>query len=291
MGRIGLNPDAFTEGQLLDNFTGIIKEARTSLFTYPGTTVEGPSLKLTIGHGEGNAEIYEQQYSAGRMADFVPTEDGTGFDGVGDKTSLSKSSNVGMLIMSLVNSGFPKALLDVGDFTVLDGTLCHFLREVQPERAGIANPEGADGKKKGPRTVLLVSEVKALPGGKPATATKTTTAAAKKPGPVAVPAAAKATPAPAPAPAAAAAPAGDAAALDEKLRDFLMEKLTESNEAGDLVRPNGLKKKELVPLVFSTYKADAVMRNYGTKRVVQAEFLAAEDAPWSFADDVLAMAG
>lgn len=288
MGRVSANPDTFTAG-LIDDFDGKIIEARTNLFTYPGTAIEVPALKVVIGYGEGFTELYEQQYAAGDMKNFVPTDDNLAFDQVGDRGFLAKSSNLGMLIASLVNSGFPKALLDAGDYNVLDGTVCHFLRQQQAESKNkVANPEGGDQPAK-KRDILLVSEVKALPGGKAVTGAKATTATAKpKPGPVAVPKPAAATPTPAAA--APAADAGDTAVLDEKLQELLMEALMESDDAGNLKRPDGIKKKDLVPLVFKAHaKSDGATRNYVTKRVVQPEFLSS--GPWSFVADVLAMAG
>lgn len=284
MGRISANPETFTEGGLIDDFDGIIIEARTNLFTYPGSNVEIPALRLLIGHGEGDAERHEQQYSAGDLKNFVPSEDQLGFDQVGDRGYLVKTSNLGMLLSSLVAGGFPKALLDAGEYNVLDGTRCHFMRQVQQERKGLANPEGAEDKKKGPRTILLVSEVKELPGGKKATAPKP--AAAAKPV-AAKPATTTAAPKPAAAPAAA-APAADAGELEGKLQEFLMEKLVEVNDAGELARPDGIKKKELLPLVMAEYKTNPPMRNFGVKRVVQQDFLAG--GPWQFADDVLTAA-
>jgi hypothetical protein len=112
------------------------------------------------------------------------------------------------------------------------------------------------------------------------TAAKTTTAK-----PAATATATKTTTAPAAAP----TPAADAGDLESKLQEFLIEKLVESDDAGALKYPDGIKKKELLPLVFNTFKTDVPMRNFGAKRVVMPDFLTSVPGA-VFEADVLKMA-
>jgi hypothetical protein len=302
------NPQTFTEGALLDDVDARIAKVRTNLFTYEGTSTTVPAACVTFLYGPNRDQEYVQQYSAGDIRDFVPDGPeggtGTGFNAVGERGVLSKGSNWGRFLLSLAANGFPVERLDPGDFSVLEGTDVHLLREVQKtftgSRSAAPNKEqkddgpaaaGGPKPKEKDRTILLVSAIHALPGAQPgtgtATATKpTATAGAKKaptppatkPAPASHPTPAH-TATPAPATAVAEAPT-ETADQDEALRGVLLGIL---GEAGD----KGLKKKELVPKVYTAITNDAIFRNWAAKRVVMDDFLST--GPWTYDNGVVTL--
>lgn len=323
---ITAKPSSFTEGQLLDDFDGKILEAGTDWFDYNGTREAVPALRLVIGHGDNFSEIYIQHYTAGDVKNFHPTggdesfesphgvgpnDDaghptpkliGLGFDAVGDKQFLGKSSNTGMLLSSVVSAGLPEDRLESGNYKeALTGLVCHFMRQVVPEKPGSHKGTPEKGKANTRlQTVLLVSEIKAGLDGQPAAPTTTakTTAVAAKPKPAA-PVAPVAKPAPAkptaptatttaPAPSAPAAGALDPADYDEALQQLVLAELTKTAEDGEtLVYAAGLKKGGLIPIAFNGITKDAKFRTFATKRVMDPAFLSS--GPWTYENGVLSL--
>lgn len=307
---ISANPDTFTEGgSLLDDFDGKVLEAGTCLFDYNGTIAEGvPALRLVIGHGEGFAEVVIEHYTAGDVKNFVPSMGegetfessyglpagaaegttrtmGMGFDQVGDKGFLNKSTKTGMLIAAFVNAGLEGAVLDTGNYyAALTGKLAHWMRRTLPERTGgkaLTQDPAKAGKKKFPEQILEPVELKeqAAAAAKPKPAA---TAAAKKPAPAtaAKPAAAQATATPAAETNGASVPEAE---YDDKIVEIILKKLTEEGGSGTI------KKRDLVQLLYGSIKTDPKFRSAATKRAVSPDFLAA--GPWSVEGDVLSVNG
>lgn len=307
---IGMKPSDMGEGGLFDNTKAKILEAGTCLLSYNNSAIEVPALRLVLGFGEDwgatEATRYIQHYSAGDLSNFTPTVGeeafvsgidevtlGFGFDAVGSRGSLVKTSNAGMLMASMVAAGFDEDRFSNGNLTeALTGQVFHFKRQVQPDRPGIVNPEEeSGGKKKGPRTILLVSEyfgegaeeapapakVAAKPGPKPA--------APKPAAPKPATAPKAAVPAKAAAPVAAppAAEGVDTEEMDARLVVTIME-LLETLPGKTIKRP-GL----VTALYRGPLKNDPALRTYAGTRALEAAFLqaGADAGNWTYENSTL----
>lgn len=233
---VSLRPSTFAQGGgLLDDADVELILARFTIgygANSSGQGAEVTTLKLVLKDGDGTE--HEQYYSCGNG--FVPSEtgdeatQGKELVPVGDKTAPSGSSNMAMVIGSMINAGLPEDLLDSGDISAIEGTRGHVNRIPEPKRAGLPAREGA--RKDQPRTVLVFTTITGLPGEaapKAKAGAKVTTMA--KPG-TAKPAAA--------------APKADATGdeLTEELTGFLLEVVGAAGDAG-------LKKVQIVQKLFA----------------------------------------
>lgn len=188
--RISLGPDSWTEGGMVDDVDVDVVEAKFCLYDYNGQFAEGPSLMmgLKIVGGDGD-KVIAQYWSAGKVENFVPTNDGLGLKPVGKQTGLNKSCSLVILLESLLKKGFPKEKVD--DIAkVIVGSRLHM---VKVKQKSIKDAE--TGQEKDRNTLVVTNVIKWGWDG-----TKT-----------AAPKAAAATKTKAPAAAAAAAPAEEAA--------------------------------------------------------------------------------
>lgn len=251
---VSLNPEDFTEGGgLIDDIDVILKENVFDMFDYNGTVQPGvPSLKITMDH-EGDNVI--QYYSMGSANDWLPSEDGKQLIAVGKAQNIRLSSNGGIFLKSLIDAGFPADKLS-DDISILDGLQAHVIRVPAPKRPGLEKKE-----KKYEDTILIVSEIKALPWEKK-------------------------TPKGAPAKAASKAAAGKKAPAKK-------EEATEGDDASDeatnvilaiLADAGSVSKKELPGMIFKTEK-DNPNRNDIIKMAFDEEFL--NNGPWNYEDGVL----
>ncbi len=172
-----LKPSDHTEGGgLLEDVNGVIKEAMFAMNTYNGKVSPGaPSILLEI---DVEGDVFSQYWSVGSHEAWMPTDDGTGLKAIGKETALRTNSNAGILLKSLVDSGFPED--DLGDgIAALVGLQAHFIRVPAPKRPGLKQ---SDKNKDREPTLLVVSEVLSLPGEKkkPKGAPKTKTVAKPK---------------------------------------------------------------------------------------------------------------
>jgi hypothetical protein len=264
---ISFDPTTFVEGGLIDDFDGVVTEARFVLWDYDGKVQEPVlALRLTIQTDASEAPVV-QHYSAGDTKYFVPSEDGTMLLPVGSKTAMNSNTNTAQLLSALVNAGFDRNVMaQAGNILFLEGVNAHWQRVAQPKRTGLTfnSPEGGQQRDK---TVLL--PVKLLGTAKAGGAAKAT--AAKTAAPKAAAAAPKA--AAAPAPAAAAAGSDD---LDEKLQPIVMGIIAESGPTT---------KQKLSAAVFKAMNGDGD-RNKGMKRVAEQSYIdAAVEAGWLSNDD------
>lgn len=250
MGKISLRPSTFAQGGgLIDDADVEIVRARFTIGYGPDSTVDATTLCLTLKDTD-DVEHF-QYYSCGNG--FVPSETGDDetrgkeLTPVGDKTAPSGSSNMAMVINSLINAGMPEDLLDSGDISAIEGVKGHVNRIPAPKRQGIVR-QGKNADRE--QTVLVFTTVTGLPGEAPkgkagaAKAKPTATGAAK---------ASKEN--------VAAATEADEELVME-LSGYLFEVLAEVGDAG-------LKKVALVPKLFK------LIPNGDTKKALLA--LAAKD--------------
>lgn len=253
-----LNPDSFVEGGgLIDDVDVTFKNCRFELFDYNGKAEPVPALKLVL---DVAGEDMTQYYSMGSTKDWIPGEDGKQLLSVGSATSIRLSSNGGVLLVSLVNAGFPADKLG-DDISILEGLQCHMIQVPEPTRNMKKTKDQEEKEKKfGPKTILIVSEVQVLPWEKKKPAGAGTTK------PKGAPAKPKAASKPA------AEEGGD---IEAKSTEFILEVLA---EAGTIT------KKELPAKIFALRKDDPD-KNEMIKLVFKDEFLSA--GPWNYDDGVL----
>lgn len=254
-----LNPADFSEGGgLIDNVDAVINDAAFTIWDYdqPVNNRTTLALRLTLGYTGPDGEPAQalQYYSAGDPKFFVPSEDGKMAIPVGNKTALNSNTNLGQLLMALINAGFTGKLGD--DISVIVGVNAHWQRVAQPKRDGLPSQQGQAANDR-PKTLLVPVKVHAATGAKaaPKTAAKTTP---------------KTAPAAATPPAAAAADAdGDA---DEALATTIMEVLQEKG---------AMSKAKLLTALFKPLAAFGAQRNAMLKRAGDDTFLT-DGGPWGF---------
>jgi hypothetical protein len=162
-----MNPDTFTAGGLINDIDITISDAQTTTWDMNGAvSPDTPFLAVEMTDGNGTAHV--QYYSAGKPEDWAPEDSGEGFVSPSGKTGINGTTNLGMFLASLVESGFPKELFDDGNLKVIIGTHAHVLQK-QLERQGLIRT-GKNASK--PSSVLLVSKIHALPGADNATTAK-----------------------------------------------------------------------------------------------------------------------
>lgn len=235
---VSLRPTSFAAGGgLLDDADVTITRARFAI-GYGSNNTGGQGQDATTLHlvlTDGDDTQHDQFYSCGNG--FVPSETGDEETSgkelvpVGDKTAPSGSSNMAMVVNSLVNAGLPEDLLDSGDISAIEGVKGHVMRVPEPKRAGLPAREGKNAGRE--KTVLIFTTVTGLPGDAKAAKAKPATTG-KGPQPVPAKAGtAKAT-------TAAAVEANDD--LKDELAGHLYTVLADA--------PDGLKKVALVPALF-----------------------------------------
>jgi hypothetical protein len=236
-----MRPDELGQAGLLDDFDGVVIEARLVPWNYPTEAKPEGSIdhhilavRLKIQPDEKDEPVV-QHYSAGELEHFAPSMDGiqpVDLDGddldamegvvalrVGKKEKLAESSNWGHFLTMLGEAGFPLDEI-IPDVRFIEGLYAHWNRIDQRKRSGVVGSERTDNQgNKRARQILVVTEVKerreVSDEGEVAAET-TTKAAAKTTAKAKAPAKA--------APAEAAASNGDLGEqLTEKLRAALLE--------------------------------------------------------------------
>jgi hypothetical protein len=166
----------FSSG-LVDDIDGTVSEVAAMEWDMNGKSNLAPFLAVEIIDPNGAAHV--EYYSLGKLEDWKPAASGLGFVAVSGKSRISDSSNLGNLLKSLFEAGFPKddpALASGNLAEALTGLKAHFLRK-KIERKGLIRT-GAQAERESAGT-LLVSRIIQLPGGEEtATATAGTSKAA-----------------------------------------------------------------------------------------------------------------
>lgn len=262
---ISLNPSDMTEGGLLDDFTATWTKVSFEMFDYQGKSQPAPALKVTMTMEDG--ETAEQYWSVGSSKDWIPSKDGKQLVAVGSATGLRKSSNAAILLLSLVNAGFPGEKIG-NDASVFEGMVAHHVRVPAPKREGLGGPPRTDNQGRvREATILTVSEVKKLPWEAATGAADAKPKAARKP---------KAAAAKAEESESSGGGSDDVAA---KATAFVMECLA---EAGD----SGVIKKDLPTMAFKKLAQDPD-RNTIVQLVFKDDFL--NSGPWTYADGTVKM--
>lgn len=287
-GGVSLRPsDAVVGGGLHDDFDGTIVDARFVEFDYDGT-VDPPVLAICLeihndeaeDSEEGVKNPFQENYSAGPIANFTPSDDGFEAIPAGSKTGLSQNCNAVLLLTSFCEAHPDGENFLGSSIEPLVGTRWHFKRAPykpkDDEDKGL-NKKGY--KKQGP----IVAET-FLPEAAPAVA-----AGAKKP--VAKPSATaksagtgsspKPTAKPAPKPVAKPPVEVEPAAAEAEAADaetLALTYIAEQLEAGG----GGVEKDVLPKNVFKFAKANSVDNE---TRANILEFIGNED--WLNAQDSL----
>lgn len=148
MSGVSLKPsDAVAGGGAYDDIDVLITKCRFISWDYKGA-IPTPILGLGVWYRTlTDAFEFDQVYSAGELAHFVPSEDGRMAVPVGKMAGLVESSNAILFLRSLVDAGFPEAKIG-DDVSVFEGTVCHVNKLPQPKRTGLKTaPAPGDEKK------------------------------------------------------------------------------------------------------------------------------------------------
>jgi hypothetical protein len=245
---VNMSPDAFTFGLIDDVDVEFTDAACATAAQAEGYNVDDPDTPLfLVEMTDVNSTTHNQFYSLGKSEDWAPAASGDGFVSVSGKTSINATSNLGMLLKSLVENGFPTDVLATGNLKSIIGTKCHVMMK-QTDRKSLVRANRDPNKVTG---VLLVSKIHSLPGAD----TKT---AAKGAGKAAAAVGGKAN--------GKAAPAAASAANDD-IDTVLVEKLTEA-----LAETDPLPKKALLQLASGAFKGTP-QHSKAIARSNNAEFL------------------
>lgn len=154
---------------LLDNANVRITQSNFEMFDYGGKANPTPALHWAIETLE-DGETVAQYWPVGKATDWVPSEDGKTLESIGSAIKVSKTTNCGMLVKSLMDAGYPMENLGAGDFSVIEGMECHVDR-ISSYRRGLENTKD--------KTVLIVTKILAMPGEENGKARKKSRGAAK----------------------------------------------------------------------------------------------------------------
>ena len=265
-----LNPDEMLAGGLKDDFRGKIVGAAYCRWDYDGN-IDEPVLgaKLTI-EVEDEDEPFEQVWSAGDLAAFVPSQDGKtpceeDEEGpyavrVGKRAQLNNNTNFAHLMTAIIDAGEASKKFTRKNLTAslecLVGLDAHWNRVPQKKRSGLATAEGETQRA---RDVLVVTEVfgygesKGKPNGKagkPVVKSKKEEEEVKADEQEETP--------------------------DDKLQTVILEAL---DEAGGT-----LKKGKLATIVLKAMAKDKD-KSKAVKRCTEIDFLGDSDRPWTFDED------
>ncbi len=111
---------------------------------------------------EGEAAEFEEYYSAGDPSRLRPKKDGTGFQALQEGAGLTKTCKTMQLLDSIVSANGGDEDILTGGIKGLDGINVNMERKPDIERAGLEQKVGARK-----RTILLVTEINAMPGETP----------------------------------------------------------------------------------------------------------------------------
>ena len=116
-----LSPSTYVEGGgLLNDVNVKWKECRFELWDYQGTQPNAvPALKVTM-EVEDMEEPVDQYFSAGSARDWIPSKDGRKLMSAGVARGINKTSNLAILINSLIEAEFPPDRIEE-DCTVFEG--------------------------------------------------------------------------------------------------------------------------------------------------------------------------
>jgi hypothetical protein len=253
-----LNPEEMEEGGGLLNDVMVTWEAlKFGLFDYMGSVPGGvPVLFITL-RVEGEEGTHEEPYTVGDKKNWQVSADGSKLIPLSEKSQINKGSKLGLLMASLINSGFPRDKLG-RSFLSLAGLRCHMIQQPMPKQTG-GSFQPAKKREDGrtfEKTILLVDKILALPGMEPPPKPPGKKAPAKKGAP------------------AAQAPAEDTANTAELATETVLSILVEQ----------GSITKAKLPVIVATKLRDkpAASRNAILELVFKDTFLGGEGVPWTY---------
>lgn len=258
-----LKPSEMSEGGgLLNDVNLTWKNVGFVLWDYNGKSpTNSPALKITLVDEDGGEQ--GQYWSAGDAKNWVPSPDGKRLQSVSSVEKQNISTNMGILIKSLVDSGFDEGLIG-DDVSIFEGLVAHMIQVPAPKRGGtVARTPRADGRVF-ENTILVVDSIVTMPGAK---------AGAKRRGAAST---AKAAPQ--------AQNNGELDAVSVKT----LKKILEDNLGA---HPDGLLKAELPRLVFNELRANKELRNSVTTQLNDDEFLTGGgEGVWEYVDGKVSLA-
>lgn len=141
-----MDPNQMTEGggpPVGQNLT--VKEATIGYFDYGGKAPQTVASKIVFVNDAGEV-LSPQHYSIGDPTRFMPSADGKQVLLLGQASGISKSSNHGVLMASMVNAGFPVDQLSTGDISVIVGLYAYWDGVPEPPRAGLQRTDAQKGR-------------------------------------------------------------------------------------------------------------------------------------------------
>jgi len=261
---------------LLDNFDGVITDAKFTPWDYNGKSKEVLALAVEITPEDDKAFV--QYYSAGEKAlkNFNILPGNTRVKAVNAAVGgLPQNSNAVKFLGSLVSGGLTEDQMvtpdgNSDDVSVLVGVKAHFHRVANPKQAGMKSSDKDGGND---NTVLLVEKVIAIgvtvqaaapastpgkPAGKPnkANGKVVTPVAPAEPAPTVL------------------------ANIDERAAELVLAKVAENGGSA--------KKQELAKYAYDTLAGDPA-RNSILTRIAQDTFLGQDGQPWSYDGSVVSL--
>lgn len=262
---VNLDPDEASEGGggLLQAVSNAGLTIRATAYDYGGSVaVPVPAIHV---HGEyededGEDQEFDEYYSMGDASKFRAKKDGSGFVALQEGARPTKTCKGMQFLASLVsaNGGEKDGITNV-PLTDLDGINVDMERKPDIDRPGLEARK--DGRK---RTIMLVTEINALPGE--TKKKKSGTKASAKKGK------------------AAKAPAKKGGASAKALKAKTIEKVSEA------ILANGgeLEVDDLPQLVFRKNKKDPDVKAM-TELASDEDFLTDDDTPWGLDDGTLTL--
>lgn len=172
---ISFDPTMFTQGGMIDNVVVRFTNCRAVIYSYGGkSTTSAPCFSTDLqilnqqtGQPQDGTAPQQQVWSVGKVEDFTVNAEGTGFVPLTGKRGANENSKFALLVKSLVASAFPVDLLRSGNVKAMEGMVAFVQREAVKydglkKAAGGGQGTGGGGDE---QTVLLVREIKQLPGG------------------------------------------------------------------------------------------------------------------------------
>lgn len=174
MVRASLNPETFTEGTgaLPSNQNLATSGAKYVVWDYgkPENGIKATCLQLTMKGEDGEEHI--QYWSFGDPKRVLPSPDGQYLDLQAGAQALAKSANGAIMMVELINAGFPVNRLSdakgesVPVSAIFDGLDAHWIAIPAPKREGLAEKPVLEGEKVYPKLILVPQKINHLPGEK-----------------------------------------------------------------------------------------------------------------------------
>lgn len=158
---VSLRPsDQVSEG-LIDDFDALFKELRFTLESPPGYAEKSSNDRVSlfvkaILVDQSDQKEYEHFWSAGDSSRFMPSEDGTSANRMKGSGGLGNSTNLAIVMRSIVDAGFPEDKI-TAEITCFEGMVAH-MKRIAVARKGLLKQEGQREQ-----TCLAVEKILKMP--------------------------------------------------------------------------------------------------------------------------------